>query len=215
MPLVSRYVCVCVRVRVCDNSSSVCDSVYDIDSMTSVQVSKPEGPDWRQRAVFSGDKWMHCHGAQAIFGPDGMFYDWFDEPVGRRNDKYFMRDSNVNAIMRDCQLYNEIQYWIYLDKGYDWNSHCRVAARGALTAHQFFNNWVMSKVREGIEWGFGKLKSRNPLVLRSQLLKLQMVDVAKIIRVAVLLTNLDTCLHGSNTSLFFNCFPPTLQQYLA
>ncbi|KAJ1410505.1 hypothetical protein B484DRAFT_468566, partial [Ochromonadaceae sp. CCMP2298] len=59
------------------------------------EVSAPAGPWWRQHTCFSGDKWYHCSGAQGIFGPDGIFYDWYDEPLGRDSDRFFMRDSMV------------------------------------------------------------------------------------------------------------------------
>eukprot|EP01034_Spumella_vulgaris_P033122 gene33122-40872_t len=106
------------------------------------------------KSAFNGDKYYHCHGAQGIFGPDGMFYDWFDDCVGRHNDRYFMRDSNVNEILRDLQLGNDIQYWVYLDKGYTRNTHCRCAAQAyggvPLTDLQEFDNEVMSSVRIGV-----------------------------------------------------------------
>ncbi len=33
------------------------------------------GPYWVQKAVFSGDKWIHNQGALAVMGPDGIIYD--------------------------------------------------------------------------------------------------------------------------------------------
>ncbi len=165
--------------------------------------------------MFSGDKWFHCAGAQGIFGPDGMIYDWYDEPVGRHNDQFFLRDSKVNQILTDIQLNNAVQYWSYFDKGYTNDTHVRVAAHGhiPLTALQIHYNRVMSRVRIGIEWGFGKVKQRNPFILHWRLLKLQLVDVARYIRVAVLLTNAHTCMVQSQTGLYFNCFAPTLDAY--
>lgn len=44
-----------------------------------------------QAAAFSGDKWFHNHAILGCCGPDGMIYDLFDGPVGRRVDKHFMR----------------------------------------------------------------------------------------------------------------------------
>ena len=180
-----------------------------------LQVAKPQGADWRQRAVFSGDKWIHCHGTQGIFGPDGLFYDWFDVPVGRHSDKYFMRESNVNETLRVAQLDFIRQYWVYLDKGYTNDTHCKCAHHGpaVLTALQVHFNWVMSRARIGVEWGFGKVKARNPLILKPYMLKLQLMDVSKLVRVAVLLTNAHTCLNQSQTGLYFNCCAPTLGEY--
>ena len=68
------------------------------------KISRPLGEYWRQYAFYSKHKHMHCHGAQGVFGPDGMFYDWWDEPVGRRNDKFFMSDSGVNWLMHQIEI---------------------------------------------------------------------------------------------------------------
>ena len=84
----------------------------------SAQVSKPKGADWKQRAVFSDDKWSHCHGAQGIFGPHGLFYDWYDEPAERHCDQYFWRDSQAKFTPQQMQALEAIQCWCYLDKDY-------------------------------------------------------------------------------------------------
>lgn len=96
------------------------------------------------------------------------------------------------------------------------SDHGRCAHHGpGLTAYQVHSNWVMSMVRIGVEWGFGKVKTRNPFVLNWRLLKLQRVDVARYVRVAVLLANAHTCLRQSQTGVHFNCFAPSLAQYFA
>ncbi|KAJ1397204.1 hypothetical protein B484DRAFT_407076 [Ochromonadaceae sp. CCMP2298] len=59
------------------------------------RCARPSGPWEVQRGAFSGDKWFHCHGVQGVFGPDGIFVDWFKDPIGKENDKFFMRDSLV------------------------------------------------------------------------------------------------------------------------
>lgn len=182
---------------------------------TRFKCSRPSGPWWIQYAAFSGDKWIHNHGAQGIFAPDGMFYHWYDGPVGRHNDKHFFRESGVNAVLRDAQLGHAVQYVAYGDKGYSEYTHLRVAYHGPgpVTAHQKFENWLMAKERIGVEWGYGKLKRRCPFVSKSHLLKLRGSDVAKYVRVAVLLTNAHTCLRQSQTGLYFDCPAPALNEY--
>jgi hypothetical protein len=179
------------------------------------RVCKPLGEDWRQRAVFSGDKWFHNLGVQGVFGPDGMFYDWFDGPVGRHNDQYFLNESDVNNILRNMQLNNLFQYWLYTDKGYAVDTHVRSAAHGPLyvSPQQHHNNWIMASERIGVEWGFGKVKARCPFMLKPHLLKLQLSDVAQYARISALLTNAHTCLHQSQTGLYFDCSAPNLEEY--
>lgn len=169
--------------------------------------------------MFSGDKWIHCHGSLGIVGPDGIFYDWFDEPLGRRADSHFMRESNVNNIVANAQL--DIngqqlpqQYSVYLDKGFFNQSHCIAAHHGRhLSEENRLHNTLMASLRVSIEWSFSSLKSRNPLLDRWKQLKVQLFDVSKLVRVAVLLTNAYTCLMGSEAATFFRCDVPNLDSY--
>jgi hypothetical protein len=75
------------------------------------------------------------------------------------------------------------------------------------------DNWVMSSERIGIEWGFGKVYARCPILRKPHVMKLQARDVAKLVRVCVLLSNAHTCINGSQSSLYFNCKPPPLNVY--
>lgn len=167
--------------------------------------------------MFSGDKWTHCHGVQGVFGPDGLFVHWFDKPLGRYPDKHFMAESKVNTVLSDLQQGQLRQYVLYTDKGYNFDTHVRCASHGPgpVTVVQEQNNAIMARPRVTDEWGFGKVYERCPLVNQKKFLKLQGVDVAQIVRVAVLLTNFHTCMHQSNTGLFFHCAAPTLEQYCA
>jgi hypothetical protein len=168
--------------------------------------------------VFSSHKWYHNHGALGVYGPDGMMYSWYDVPVGRHNDKFFLRESQVNSVMAQIHLHLhlDILYWIYTDKGFDDDVHIRAAYHGArLSPLQTHQNWIMSGERVTVEWGFGKVQQRCPFVCKRNLLKLQLVDVARYIRVAVLLTNAHTCMHQSQTGLYFQCRAPTLEEYFS
>jgi hypothetical protein len=128
-----------------------------------------------------------------------------------------MRRSGLNSILHNCQLAQQVQYWLYTDKGFDSDTHVRAAHHGPgyVSPQQHLYNAIMTPERVSIEWGFGRIKARCPYITRIDLLKLRLVDVAKYIRVAVLLTNADVCMNGSQTSLYFECFPPTLTQYFA
>ena len=79
------------------------------------------------------------------------------------------------------------------------------------------NNYIMSSARIANEWGNGMIQSKCPFICRHrhEHLKLQSVDVALFVRVAVLLTNAHTCLKQSSTGLYFDCVAPTLREYFA
>ena len=117
--------------------------------------------------------------------------------------------------MHQSQLNYEIEHWVYTDKGFSWDTYVRCAAHGPgiVTAFEKRNNYIMSTVRVTEEWGFGKIKARCPFINRHMILKVQHIDVAKFVRVAVLLTNAHTCMHQSQTGLYFDCTAPTLEEY--
>lgn len=184
---------------------------------TRFRVSRPSGAYWMQQSVYSGDKKFHNYGVQGIIGPDGLFYDIFDGPVGRHNDKRFMRDSDVNERLQMLQVGVMRQFIVYTDKGYYDDTHVRCAAHGpgALTAQEVADNGIMALYRIGVEWAFGKVRARVPYLTQSRLLKLRSVDVSMRVKVGFLLCNIHTCLHGSLASEYFNCAPPSLETYFS
>jgi hypothetical protein len=105
---------------------------------------------------------------QGIYGPDGIFYDWYDKPFGRDSDQYFMQHSNVNAILQGIAEALGLDYWVHLDKGYANSSHTQCAAHGPapVSVQQVHDNWLMERGRVSVEWGFGKIYVRCPFVKR-------------------------------------------------
>jgi hypothetical protein len=91
------------------------------------RISRPSGHNAVQRAYYNGHKKTHNHAVQGTYGPDGIFYDCFDQLVGRHNDKRLMRDSQLNGLLRHLQQGRPQQFWTYCDKGYDWDTHVRSA----------------------------------------------------------------------------------------
>lgn len=159
---------------------------------------------------------MHNHGVQGVMGMDGLFYDIYDGKLGRHNDKRFMKSSQVNNRLRIVQLGAHRQFIVYTDKGYFFNTHVRCAAHGPgeVTELQRQHNEIMSMYRVGVEWGFGRVKARVPYLSQSRLLKLRAYDVGMRVKVGFILTNIHTCMHGSQSGLYFGCAAPTVEQYL-
>lgn len=184
---------------------------------TRFRISRPAGPYHVQKATFSGDKKFHNHGVQGVMGADGIFYDVFDGPVGRHNDKRFMRDSLVNQRLALLQQGNPVQYIVYVDKGYYYDTHviCAAHGPGVVTQQQREDNYIMSMDRVSIEWSYGKVHARVLFVTQPRLLKLQAVDVSKRVKIAFILTNIHTCLYGSQSSEYFHCAPPSLDEYFS
>ena len=72
----------------------------------------------------------------------------------------------------------------------------------------------MSTIRESVEWGFNKIVQLFGYLDFKKNLKIGMQPVGKYYKVAAILTNCHTCLYGSQTSTFFNCPPPLLEEYI-
>lgn len=79
---------------------------------------------------------------------------------------------------------------------------------------QELHNKQMAKMRQCVEWGFGKLVAQYAFLDFKKNLKIYMQPVGKIMVVGVLLCNCHTCLHSSQTSDYFRLDPPTLEKYL-
>jgi hypothetical protein len=74
---------------------------------------------------------------------------------------------------------------------------------------------MMSKVRESVEWNFGRMKTLWAFITFKNLQKIMLSPVAKIVGVAMLLTNCHCCYNkGNQISSYFNMQPPTLEEYL-
>ena len=74
-------------------------------------------------------------------------------------------------------------------------------------------NRLMSDIRVGVEWSFGKLISKNKFVTYGQSMKLQGSPVSKYYHVAVLLTNAHTCMYGCQQTTYFGIMPPDVNEY--
>jgi hypothetical protein len=151
---------------------------------------------------------------QGTTAPDGMIVGIFGPIVGARHDIHVNRVSQINRRLRDCQVGNPIQYISYKDKAYVNESHGIAAHRGVnLTYDQRKENYIMSKVRIVVEWGFGKVVNTVGYVHHWQTQRIRTSAVGKEYFAAVLLTNCNTCLYGSQSALHFGIVPPTLGEY--
>jgi len=83
-----------------------------------------------------------------------------------------------------------------------------------LTQDQLNFNKVMSKMRICVEWEFADLYNQFAFISFKQNQKLYLQPVAKYFIVSTILKNCKTCLYGSQTSQYFQCDPPSLEQYL-
>ena len=75
-------------------------------------------------------------------------------------------------------------------------------------------NHEFASVRESVEWGFGKQYALWPFLDFEKLNRSQQTPTERDYMVGMWLTNCHTCCYGSLTSSYFDCDPPTLEEYL-
>jgi hypothetical protein len=75
-------------------------------------------------------------------------------------------------------------------------------------------NEACAKIREPIEWMFGKVKGLFAFVDFKKNQKLYLQPITSYWFTAVLLTNCHSCLYGNQTSQYFQVPTPDLENYL-
>ena len=73
----------------------------------------------------------------------------------------------------------------------------------------------MSTVRVSVEWMFGNISNYFSFIDMKKQQQLNMSAVGKIYIVCALLQNAHTCLYGNIISSYFECEPPSLEQYFS
>ncbi|CAG2244686.1 unnamed protein product [Mytilus edulis] len=174
-------------------------------------------PQENQRLVFNGHKRSHALKFQSIVTPNGIISNLFGPIEGRRHDAGMLRESDILAQMRVHMTTPQGRiFCIYGDPAYPVTDGYIIAPfrGGVISRNQMIFNKRMSAVRICVEWAFGKVLSLFAFLDYKKNLKLYLQPVGKYYKVAVLLTNCHTCLYGSETGIFFDVSPPTLEEYL-
>ena len=104
---------------------------------------------------------------------------------------------------------------IYGDPAYSHRVHlqCPFARRPDPADEELAFNQSLSKVGISVEWVFGDIVNYFKLTDFKKDVKVGLSAVGKIYTTCALLQNALTCLHGNNTSAFFDMQPPDLEDY--
>ncbi|ETV81766.1 hypothetical protein H257_05355 [Aphanomyces astaci] len=125
-----------------------------------------------------------------------------------RESKLLEFFQNNREVFFSKYIYGDPAYGIveYLLSGYKGNDV------GVLKRD--FNKW-MSRVRQSVEWNFKIFKTLWSFITFKILSKIRLSPVAKIVCIAMLLTNCHCChFRGNQISQYFDLEPPTLKDYL-
>ena len=76
-------------------------------------------------------------------------------------------------------------------------------------------NKNMARLRISVEWTIGKVSQLFKYLRVKEMHQPNLSALSPRFMVAVLLTNCHSCLYGSQTSTYFDCPPPAVEEYLA
>jgi DDE superfamily endonuclease len=149
----------------------------------------------------------------------GMIVDLSRTPVaGRRHDSHVLRMSGAERKLHEVQHGRAVRYKMHSDRAfsttrYVWAAHRRRVNQGPLALWQRVENYIMSRHRIGVEWGFGKIYENSAFVHFKKSLKVRLQPVAKYFTCAALISNSHTCLYGSQATTYWEVKPPSLESY--
>ena len=159
-------------------------------------------------------KYKYCFIFQSVVCPNGLIANLYGPIAGHHHDAFMLHESNLMPRLEGKFRAPHI-FSLYGDLAYPLRQHLLAPCRGAmLTPAQELFNKRMSKVRESVEWAFGKVAQYFAFLDFRKNLKVLLQPIGKYYVVGVLLINCHTCLYGSVTSDYFSLPPPDLHTYL-
>jgi len=191
---------------------------------THREICRPQPETFDQTLLWSGYKNAHTMVFQSIVTPDGLLVHVKGPYEGRASDWGIYKDSGLQDKLKEyAKDENGQQLWVYRDAGYGMSegimSSYRARGMGGnraaapLQEDQEVFNANMAKQHIVMEWGFGKVVNTFAFIDFHKKLKLGLSPVGSLVFTAILLTNVHTCYHGSETAAYFECLPPTVWEY--
>ena len=172
-------------------------------------------PKINQRIVYNGHKKVHALKFQSMVLPNGIIGNMYGPIEGKRHDCSLLRMSNLLPKLAQYAIdTNGNSLCLYGDPAHPLRVHLQCPFRGnRITPQQTEFNKSMSQVRVAVEWLFGDITRWWAFMDFKKNLKINLSAIGKMYLICALLTNAKTCLYGNMTSQFFNCDPPSLEDY--
>ncbi|OWY96183.1 hypothetical protein PHMEG_00033615, partial [Phytophthora megakarya] len=152
-----------------------------------------------QKVCYSGHKRRHCLNYQGVCTPDGLCISSYEPLEGRLHDSTMLCESILLDYLATHPVLSPLNIVIYGDPAYGIDEMlCSPFQNAAVRSNEKHFNELMSKNRVSIEWMFGIVKRKWAFLDWNKKHKLLLTPVARMVRVAVLLTNAATCMQGGN-----------------
>ena len=209
-----------ITQRAAEYATKVYESGAPLDSCigfvdgTNIFIARPAGE--MQREAYNGHKKRHCVKFQALTLPDGLILHMYGPMEGCRHDLTMFRHSNLGGHLNEHMLISGRQFYVYADSAYQLQPYMMVGYRGnELSEQQRKFNMDMSKARITVEWTFKEIKKFFTHVDVPRKMSVSITPVGLWYFSCSILLNFRTCLYGSQTSRYFHCKPPSLEEYFS
>jgi hypothetical protein len=201
-------------------------SISCLFDCTVIQISRPcatplegAGPDagpnnYIQMAFYNG--WKHHHGIKylSVEAPNGLCMYLYGPRSFKDSDLRLLRESDLNNTLANLQLGNPDQYCAYGDGIFPIRSNLRSRNIFRATPLEVHERRVMTKIRVSNEWGYACTANLFPFVKNKSFQKIRQNKTCIYnYAVATLLRNAYVCLYENQISAYFNCPPPTFEEY--
>ncbi|KAF7331266.1 DDE Tnp4 domain-containing protein [Mycena kentingensis (nom. inval.)] len=196
------------------------NSIWGFIDCTIRCISRPSR---FQRQAYSGHKKKHALKYQAVKAPNGHIAHLFGPMEGRRNDNALLHESGLEQLHYQHALrpgadartaLNERYYQVFGDPAYGVRPWLLSGyPRLDLSREEHEWNVLMAEWRIEVEHGFADVVRLWPFTNAWWKHRIWSSPVGCYYRVAVLLTNASNCLRPNQTSQYFNCQPPVLEEY--
>ncbi|KAI3650510.1 hypothetical protein MP228_003991 [Amoeboaphelidium protococcarum] len=185
------------------------------------EIARPSGPNVLQKAFYNGRHHGHGVNLQIISAPDGMIASVAGPYIGKAHDanmwNRFRTKERLDALEYPLDDGQDNQtYCIYGDKGYKFkNDRVQSPIEGnRLTEQERAFNFTMSELRVSVENCIGKCNNLWKQMTFEQKNQIQKRKVAQYMLVAMFLTNCHSCFYSNSVADRFNCFPPSIEEYM-
>ena len=172
-------------------------------------------PGRGQRDAYSGHHRAHGPKLLGVQLANGIMVHPFVEPLGRWHDSTVLRSSGLLDTMDGICAVLGRTYAFATDAAFGQSRFLWVLHKGVMTPMQAAWNSDMAPGRVQVEWGFGKVVNLFPYVDYRKNLRYLEQPLSMVIGIAVVLTNIHTCIRGSIISYVNWVETPDAQTYMA
>ena len=173
-------------------------------------------PTIHQTQYYSGHKRHHAVKYQSVTTPDGLILSMFGAIPGRNDDRTMLLQSHLVDYLDAAPRHpHGPPFVVYGDSGYSRSLFVATGYNSVNTtdAQKRFNR-TMSRIRETVEWGFGRISTYFAFCDFKKNQKVWLQPLRTQYLLMALLSNCLSCYYGNQTATYMECRPPTIEEYL-